>query len=60
MVLQGGAKVTTAEKVANQTGDVEDQIYVQETKPAKPVSVVSTDDDDDDTLSYFAKLAEED
>ena len=60
MVLQGGAKVTTAEKVAEQTGDVEDQIYVQETKVAKPVSVVSSDDDDDDTLSYFAKLAEED
>ena len=60
MVLQGGTKVTTAEKVAEQTGDVEDQIYVQETKPVKPVSVVSTDDEDDDTLSYFAKLAEED
>jgi hypothetical protein len=60
MVLAGGAKVTTAEKVAEQTGDVEDQIFVQEAKTAKPVSVVSSDDDDDDTLSYFAKLAEED
>ena len=60
MVLAGGAKVTTAEKVAEQTGDVEDQIFVQEANAAKPVSVVSSDDDGDDTLSYFAKLAEED
>jgi hypothetical protein len=58
MVLQGGSKVTTAEKVAEQTGDVEDQIFVQEAKT--PVSVVSSDDSEDDTLSYFAKLAEED
>jgi hypothetical protein len=58
MVIQGGSKVTTAEKVAEQTGDVEDQIFVQEAKT--PVSVVSSDDSEDDTLSYFAKLAEED
>jgi len=51
-VLAGGAKVTTAEKVAEQTGDVEDQIYVQE--------ATTVSDDEDDTLSYFAKLAEED
>jgi hypothetical protein len=57
MVLAGGAKVTTAEKVAEQTGDVEDQIYVQE---ATSSTVVSNADDEDDTLSYFAKLAEED
>jgi hypothetical protein len=58
MVMSGGARVTTAEKVAEQTGDVEDQIFVQEAKT--PVSVVSSDDSEDDTLSYFAKLAEED
>ena len=57
LVMAGGAKVTTAEKVAEQTGDVEDQIYVQE---ATSSTVVSNADDEDDTLSYFAKLAEED
>ena len=59
-VLQGGAKVTTAEKIAEQTGDVEDQIFV-ESKSATPVSVTSNiSDDDDDTMSYFAKLAQDD
>ena len=61
-VLQGGAKVTTAEKVAEQTGDVEDQIFV-ESKAKSSVSVasnISDDDDDDDTMSYFAKLAQDD
>ena len=58
MVLTGGAKVTTAEKVAEQTGDVEDQLYM-ESKPS--VSVASNvDESEDDTLSYFAKLAEDD
>lgn len=61
MVLAGGAKVTTAEKVAEQTGDVEDQIFVDSTPSQPAVSVASnTDDDEDDTLSYFAKLAEDD
>ena len=58
MVLAGGAKVTTAEKVAEQTGDVEDQIFVDQKTPATVVS--NTDEDEDDTLSYFAKLAEDD
>lgn len=58
MVLAGGARVTTAEKVADQTGDVEDQIFVKE---ATSETVVSSNiDDEDDTLSYFAKLADED
>jgi len=52
MVLAGGSKVTTAEKVAEQTGDVEDQIFVKE--------ATTVSDDEDDTLSYFAKLAEDD
>ena len=58
MVLAGGAKVTTAEKVAEQTGDVEDQIFVNESTAAE--TVVASNADEDDTLSYFAKLAEED
>jgi len=59
-VLTGGAKVTTAESIAQQTGDddVEDLMAV---KSASTVSVKSsTDDDEEDTLSYFASLAEED
>lgn len=52
MVLAGGSKVTTAEKVAEQTGDVEDQIFVKE--------ATTVSDNEDDTLSYFAKLAEDD
>ena len=52
MVLAGGTKVTTAEKVAEQTGDVEDQIFVKE--------ATTVSDDEDDTLSYFAKLADDD
>jgi len=59
MVLAGGVKVTTAEKVAEQTGDVEDQIFVKEAT-ANTVVSSNVDDDEDDTLSYFAKLAEED
>jgi len=58
-VLTGGAKVTTAESIAQQTGDddVEDLMAV---KSASPVSVKSSTDDEEDTLSYFASLAEED
>jgi len=60
-VLSGGAKVTTAEKISAQTGDddVEDLIAVK--SATSEVSVASNvDDDDEDTLSYFAKLAEDD
>ena len=60
-VLSGGAKVTTAEKISQQTGDddVEDLIAVK--SATSEVSVASNvDDDDEDTLSYFAKLAEDD
>ena len=61
MVLAGGAKVTTAEKIAEQTGDVEDGTFVKNATSAVSVSSnVDTSDDEDDTLSYFAKLAEDD
>ena len=54
LVMAGGAKVTTAEKVAEQTGDVEDQIFVN------TAATTTASDDEDDTLSYSAKLADED
>jgi len=61
MVLAGGSKVTTAEKIAEQTGDVEDGAFVKNATSAVSVSSnVDTSDDEDDTLSYFAKLAEDD
>tara|TARA_R110001606_G_scaffold97935_1_gene216133 strand:- start:2722 stop:3585 length:864 start_codon:yes stop_codon:yes gene_type:complete len=61
MVLAGGAKVTTAEKIAEQTGDVEDGSFVKAaTEVSTSSSVKTTVEDDDDTLSYFAKLAEDD
>ena len=58
MVLGGGAQATTAEKVAEQTGDVEDQIFVESTS-SKPDVSVSSSLDSDDTMSYFAKLADD-
>lgn len=62
MVLAGGAKVTTAEKIAEQTGDLEDASFVQNATSTVSVSsnVDTSEDDEDDTLSYFAKLAEDD
>jgi hypothetical protein len=62
MVLAGGAKVTTAEKIAEQTGDVEDASFVKNATSTVSVSsnVDTSEDDEDDTLSYFAKLAEDD
>jgi len=62
MVLAGGAKVTTAEKIAEQTGDVEDASFVKNATSTVSVSsnVDTSEDNEDDTLSYFAKLAEDD
>ena len=62
-VLSGGAKVTTAETISAQTGtdDIEDLVAVTAaTSDTVTVSSSVDSDDDEDTLSYFAKLAEED
>lgn len=62
-VLSGGARVSTAESISAQTGedDVEDLMAVKAATATTPVSVSSNlDDDDDDTMSYFAKLANDD
>ena len=63
-VLTGGARVTTAESISEQTGtdDVEDLMAVKAATATSTVSVSSNidDDDDEDTLSYFAKLANDD
>ena len=57
MVLAGGAKVATAESISAQTGEDD----IEDVMAASPVQVTSNiDDDDDDTMSYFAKLADED
>jgi len=59
-VLTGGAKVTTAETIAAQTGtdDVEDLMAVNSATSSR-VTVASSADEED-TLSYFAALAEDD
>lgn len=59
-VLTGGAKVTTAETIAAQTGsdDVEDLLAVN-SATSSSVTVASSADEED-TLSYFAALAEDD
>ena len=56
MVLQGASKVPTASTVAAQTGDIEDDLFVNKNSEAK---VVSNGSDDDDAMSYFAKLADD-
>ena len=57
MVLQGASKVPTASTVAAQTGDIEDDLFVNKNSEAKVVSNGS--DSDDDAMSYFAKLADD-
>lgn len=54
----GGKSVPSpaAASVAEQTGDVEDALFVQKHAAAP----AAASDDDDDALSYFAKLADED
>jgi len=63
LVLTGGARVTTAEAISAQTGDddVEDLMAVRAaTSNTSSVASNVVTDDDDDTMSYFAKLAQDD
>jgi hypothetical protein len=62
MVLGGGATVATAEQISNETGDVADDTFVEQAVKAQaaPVTNPVKEEDEDDTLSYFAKLAEDD
>mgnify|MGYP001161292666 FL=1 len=57
MVLQGASKVPNASTVAAQTGDIEDDLFVNKNAETKVVSNGS--DSDDDAMSYFAKLADD-
>ena len=63
-VLGNSAKVGTAESISDITGDTADDEFMKKvtdlTKGASSSNPVASDDDDDDTLSYFAKLANDD
>lgn len=59
-VLGNSAKVGTAESISSQTGDAADDNYMEKvTQMSKAETSVSADDEDD-TMSYFAKLANDD
>lgn len=61
MVLGGGTKVPTAERVSAPNADVEDEMFISsKTRAAASTSPAKTDDDDDvDNMSYFASLADD-
>jgi hypothetical protein len=60
-VLGNSARVGTAESISSQTGDAADDNYMEKvTKMSKASTPVVEEDDEDDTLSYFAKLANDD
>lgn len=60
-VLGNSAKVGTAESISKVTGDAADDHFMEKvTKMSAAKSPVVDDDDEDETLSYFAKLANDD
>lgn len=61
-VLGNSAKVGTAENISSQTGDAADDNYMEKVikMPQTKAQPTVDDDDDDDTMSYFAKLANDD
>lgn len=61
-VLGNSAKVGSAANISNITGDAADDSFMEKvTKMAKTEKSVTVDDDEEDeTLSYFAKLANDD
>jgi hypothetical protein len=59
-VLGGKAVPAPAASVAAQTGDVEDDLFVNNNKTPDPATTVESASTDDDALSYFSKLADED
>jgi hypothetical protein len=60
-VLGNSARVGSAENISNITGDAADDNFMEKVnKVAKAETAVVADDDEDDTLSYFAKLANDD
>jgi len=61
-VLTGGAKVTTAESISATTGDLADDAFLKDVTTAvesRQQTASAVVDDTDDTMSYFAKLAQD-
>jgi len=59
-VLGSSAKVGTAESISSQTGDAADDNYMEKVTQMSKAETTVSEDDEDDTLSYFAKLANDD
>jgi len=58
--LGNSAKVGTAESISSQTGDAADDNYMEKVTQMSKAETTVSEDDEDDTLSYFAKLANDD